>query len=287
MSEETKMVEKKEFALPKGKVKVVPVLRKGSWLGSGHAAEFLFGEAKRKYCAPRHEKTGDIIKVLTPDEEKYLSDVLKRDLSIYVNPKDNYWTKRYVALGNDTVIFDLADPQQYLDYKILLANTKEIAPTGEDKYKKGTYKFAICSLDFEDSTKANKANNKKEAYIHFGKLEAKGKYEMIDFLSAYYFGKPGKKVAENADIKWVTAELDNIIETDLAGYLAIAKDGDINTKILIQKAIAKGALYKDVNSYKLPSTNTIIASNLDDLILWFKDDYNSEEVMKIEAKIQN
>jgi len=50
---------------------------------------------------------------------------------------------------------------------------------------------------------------------------------------------------------------------------------------------AKGALYKDVNSYKLPSTNTIIASNLDDLILWFKDDYNSEEVMKIEAKIQN
>lgn len=287
MKDEVKIVEQKEgFALENKKVKVVPVKRKGSWLGPGHAAEFLFGEAKRKYTAPKGTN-GRIVDVLTKEEEEYLSKKLRRDLSVFAPAKENYWVEHYVALGDSVKIMNLADPQDYLDYKLLLANKNEIAPSGEDKYKKGTYKFAICSIDFEDSTKANKANNKKEAYIYFGKLEAKGKYAMIDFLSAYYFGKPGKRVAENADIKWVTGELDRIIEEDLDGFLAISKDGDIEYKIIIQKALAKQALFKDMNSYILPDTKQIIASNLDQLILWFKDAANSEEVIKIEAKIQN
>lgn len=287
MREEVKTVERKgDSILQNKKVKVVPIKRKGSWLGKGHAAEFLFGEAKRKYTAPKGPN-GRIVDVLTKEEEEFLSKELRRDLSVFSPPKENYWTNHYVALGDSVRILNLADPQDYLDWKLLLANKNEIAPSGEDKYKKGTYKFAISSLDFEDDVKANKANNKKEAYIHFGKLEAKGKYAMIDFLSAYYFGKPGKRVAENADIKWVTAELDRVIEEDLEGYLAISKDGDIEYKILIQKAISKNALYKNRNSYSLPDTNKVIAENLDSLILWFKDPANSEEVVKIEAKIEN
>ncbi len=284
MNEEVKEQKKQmEFKLPNKKVKVTPVRRKGNWLPPSHAASFLFGSASIKYGTPIIAKDRPV-KVLTNEEEAFLSKALDRNLSVYLKKEDNYWLKHQVKLKDEVKILDLSDPQDYLDYKLLLANKDEIAPTGADKYKKGTYRFCISDLEFEDNSKALSLENKLEAYSFISKLFKEGTQGMIDFLSTYYFGKPGKRVPENATSAWLKSELDRIVENDLNGFLSISKDGDYDIKLLITKALSKRIVEKDNSRYTL--NGQLIATNLDDLVIWFKEDKNSEEVVKIEAKVQ-
>lgn len=278
-------IKMKDFKLPNKKIKITPIRRKGTWLPETHAASFLFKEAGVRYCVPITESRNVPIEILTQEEKEFLSKELRVDLSVHLPVKDNYWRNRYVKLKDEVRVFDLSKPEDFIDYKILLANKDEIAPSLADRLKKGTYRFAISDLDYEENTRSKYAQNKREANRFFTKLYDKGSVAMSDFLTAYYYAKPGKRVPENATVVWLESEIDKIIESDLNGFLAIASDPDYETKLLIGKAINKKALYKDSNRYSLPEGG-LIATNLDDLLIWFKDPINSEEVTRIEAKVQ-
>lgn len=283
MNEEKTMIEKKPFTLPNKKVKITPIIRKGGIVPPSHEAAHLFGTSSYRFFAPIISKDR-VAKVLTEEEEAYLSKVLKRDLSEFKEPKENYWMKHGVRIYKQVKVLNLADPQDYVDYKILLLQKDIIAPTGADKYKKGTYKFVISDLDYEDNNRSKTLENKQKAYKFSSKLSDGGKEKMGDFLSAYYFGKPGKRVPDNAQLNWLASEIDRIIESDLLGFLAISEDPDYDLKLTITKAINRGVLNKDKNRIMLPEGG-LIATNMDDLLLWFKDPVNSEEVTKIEMKV--
>ena len=120
MSEEVKdKKEKKPFKLPNRKVKVVPIRRKGAWLPPDHEAAFTFDTAKKKYAAPLVGKNR-VAKVLTDAEQEYFEKVLDRDLNPFKKLEDNYWVTRFVALDKFTTVLNLADPDDYISWKILL-----------------------------------------------------------------------------------------------------------------------------------------------------------------------
>lgn len=284
MEEVKEQKTKMEFKLPNKKVKVSPIRRKGGFLHPSHAASFLFGGASVRYGTPIIAKDRPI-KVLTNEEEAFLSKALDRDLSVYKKKEDNYWLKHQVQLKDEVRILDLSDPQDYLDYKLLLSLKDDIAPDGASKFKKGTYRFCISEMGFEDNSRALTLENKIKGYKFAEKLFNHGIEGMSDFLTAYYFAKPGKRVPENATAAWLKSEIDKVLEEDLTGFLAISEDPDFDIKLLINKAVNKRALYKDVNRYSLPDGG-LIATNLDDLLIWFKDPKNSDEVLRIEARVQ-
>ena len=284
MEEVTKII-KEEFKLPNKKVKVSGIRRKGAWLDEKHAANFLFKDSSVRYCVPLKKDRNEVVDILTPEEKEFLSKELRADLSIHLKPKENYWMNRYVKLKDEVKVLDLSNAQDYIDWKILLSNKDDVAPSAMDKYKKGTYRFCISDLDFEENAKAKHLSKNVEAYKQTGKLLVGGRETMTDFLSAYYFGKPGKQVPLNATVTWLETEIAKVVESDLDGFLAITTDKDYDIKRTIVKAVTARALVRDVNRYSL-SDGGLIATNLDDLLVWFKNPINSEEVVKIEAKIQ-
>ena len=275
--------ENKLFTLPNKKVKVVPIRRKGGWLNEIHPLHeggFLVSGARKKYACPTIGK-GRVANPLTKEEQDYLEGALAEDL----NPlkKDNYWVSHFAVLDRDITILDLSKPLDYINYKVLLLQKDVIAPSGKDRFKKGTYKYFIDDIDFEDRTKYKAATAKKDAYKEFGKLEDKGKPAMIDFLTVYYQNKPGKRADASIDIKKV---VDTIISEDIEGFLSVIADAEYENKVFISKAMRIRAILKEDGKYYLPEGNEVIANSLDDLILWLKDGNNNEAYFQIQARIE-
>lgn len=282
MTEEKVKMEEKEFVLPNRKVKVQYIKRKGGWLPDHHIGAGLHQNSIVKYFTPKKSKHG-FVEVLTPAEQKTLSAILRRDLSPYLEMEKNYWREKAAILRKNDRVLDLSNPEEYIEYKILLVQKDDVAPDVASKLKKGTYRFVLCELDYEDTSRAKRSELKRKAYKEYDKM-SDSKEAMIDFLTAYYYKVPGKRVPEAAKIEWLQAEIDKIIDEDLDGFLKIAVDPDREYKLLIGKALNKRILSKEGSTYSF-FQGAVIARNLDDLLLWFKDPRNSEEVTKIEAKI--
>lgn len=78
--------------------------------------------AIRSLCAPKLS-SGAFINVLTDTEKDYLERIMGLEdnaLSIY-KKKDNFWESVYVRLTKQDNFLNLADPNDYIKYKILLA----------------------------------------------------------------------------------------------------------------------------------------------------------------------
>lgn len=280
MNEEVKT----KFKLPNKKVKVVPIRRKGAWLPPNHEAAHVFGSASKKYSAPLAGK-GRVANPLTREEQDFLEGLLDKDLNPYKNFKENFYIKHFVRLTNEMKILDLSLPEDYLDYKVLLLQKDEIAQSGKDKFSKGTYKYFIDDLDYEDKTRYKSTTAKKEAYKWIGKLEDKGKTAMIDFLNVFYRTKPGKRADDTMSIEALTNLLDAALEDNIDEFLHLAGDPEYDTKVFIHKALQVRALSKEGNVYSLPD-GTPIAKSEDEVILWLKDGVNDEYRLQIQARIE-
>ena len=285
MIEEEVKTEERVFKLPNKKVKVVPIKRKGAWLSPGHEASFLFGNAGKKYAAPLAGPGGRIKKVLTNPEEKFLSNIIARDLNVFNKVEDNYRVTRFVRLDKGFTILDLSDPEDYISYKILLHQPEEVVEGGDNKFSKGGLKYFIDDLQYEDRSRSKSATAKKDAYKEFGKLTSKGKNAMMDFLNVYYQNKPGKTVPQGANETWLESALDKIIEDDIDGFLFISQDPDYDMKVLITMAVKTKALLFYDNKYHTPD-QAVIANSTKDLILYLNNDMNQETVLQIKARIE-
>lgn len=277
---------KTSFTLPNKKVKVQPIKRKGGWLNElhpDHEANFLVANAKIKYAAPTIGD-GRVANPLTKEERVYLEKVLDEDLNP-LKKENNFWTTRFAILDRGMRVLDLSNPLDYIDYKILLMQKDRIAPSGDDKYKKGTYKYYIDDLEYEDKAKYKGVQAKKEAYKFFGKLEQKGKSAYVDFLNVYYQNQPGKKADMTISEEKLVATIDGLIEEETDRFLTVCSDAEYENKLFIIKALKIKAIIVESSKYHLP-TGEIIANSIDDLVLWLKDGNNNEEYLQIQARIE-
>ena len=93
--------------------------------------------ATRTFTVPIIASTGTLKNVLTNAEKAYFEDALGVNLSVH-NKKDNYWENFKVRLTKSDNILDLSNVDDYLKYKVLLANTQFICPSLEDRIEQGT-----------------------------------------------------------------------------------------------------------------------------------------------------
>jgi len=85
--------------------------------------------------------------VLTDSEKAFLEDYMGLEynaLSVY-RKDDNYWFNRQVILRKEDNYLNLRVPDDYIKYKILLANKDNIAPNINTLHNqpKATYKFVL------------------------------------------------------------------------------------------------------------------------------------------------
>lgn len=271
-------------------IKVYPIKKaRGLVDDPEHEAAFLIGNSTIEYVVPRRPD-GKFKDPLTKEERRYLEEI---DTSLDVGPGDlamptkatldkgeyNFWTEYKVTLGQQGDTLDLNDPQDFIKYKVLLANSEAIATSWSERYDKRTYRYALVEEGEEAKEKTTRADKLAKAYEYFGNLNS-DKDEMIKFLRIY-----GKRPSSNSDENFLKAQLSSIIDEDLDGFLRILDDPNYEMKDFINRALSIGALTKEKNQYKLPGGD-IIGRSIEETIEWLSDPANNDVYTHIQDKLE-
>lgn len=275
-----------------GKVTVMPIKRTSDWLPENSDSAFMNTGAKVEYVVPRLQRSGQLVDPLADltDEQK---DVVARqlgyktgdDLNIMKPNKENFWINKPVLIDKNGKHLDLSNVADFINYKILEVNLDFIAPTWEERYNKGTYKFALVFEEEESKLKNTKLDTKKEAYMLFGKIDGSAK-KLSDVLWIYYLtNKEAKRLPNNPSMEYLRGEVGRLIEEKPGEFLSIVTDPLFETKALIQKSINIGLIQRDGMMFKIFGEDTS-KNTLDGLISYLQDERNNNIRISLIGKIE-
>ena len=160
----------------------------------------MMDNAVRGFTVPMLSN-GTYRNVLTDNEKSYLEEILGLEingLSVY-NKKDNFWDDYLIRLNKQDTILDLSIPEDYIKYKVLLANKDTIAPSMKElkEARKATYEYVIMEPNEEFADSRNRVNNTMKCYEEFGAI--KDKFDVLRCIIETLDGRP---VANNTKIEF-------------------------------------------------------------------------------------
>lgn len=254
--------------------------------------------AKRRFVVPKLT-SGLYVNVLTNKEKAYLEHILGLEynaLSIYNKGEKDFWSDKNPS-GISTVILykqdnylDLSQPEDFIKYKILLANKDYIAPSIQalqDK-PKASYQFVIISEDDEMKANLQKINYNKECYKEFGKIE-----NDKDLLTVVVETLANKPLAADTKLNWLQSQCDNYIQADSKLFYKIITDPLLETKALIRKCQNKGLiakrndlLYLNLSDNKEPLCENGEVATLNNAAKFLNSPKRQELLFTLEAKVK-
>lgn len=233
--------------------------------------------------------SGLYVNVLTDKEKEYLEYIMgldKNSLSVY-KKKDNFWDNFQVRLTKQDTYFDLRNPEDYIKYKVLLANKELIAPnlqTLEDR-PKATYKYVLVAE--EDSNKAAKRSMSAtmEAYKLFGKIE-----DDTDTLRVIIELMTQKSVAVRTKVDYLHAQINSLIQLNTKHFVEVAKDEYLPYKVIVKRGVEEGLIANRGGFYYIKKTNTPMCNDGEDPTInsaarWLALPKQQELKFELEAKI--
>lgn len=191
--------------------------------------------AVRWFTVPKLS-SGLYVNVLTDAEKAYLEEVMGLEynaLSIY-KKVDNYWDNLQVRLTKGDNFLNLADPEDYIKYKVLLANKDFIAPSLQvlQDFYKATYQFVIVQEGEETTIAKKEMSATMQSYMEFGKVQ-----DNADILRVIIETLEGRPVAKSSKIEFLQNKVNKLIQAEPKTFLRIITDQLLPTKVLIKKAI--------------------------------------------------
>lgn len=205
-------------------------------------------DAVKVYVVPKLS-TGTYVNVLTNAEMTFLENYMgleKGALSVY-KKIDNFWSDandqgiNTVRLRKQDNYLDLSTPEDYIRYKILLANKDYIAPSPQvlEDRPKATYQFVIIEEGANVNTAKKNMNINKECYKEFGKIE-----DDIETMSTIIELLDSRRLSDNTSKDFLQTKIDEYIQSRPKDFLRIATDATLPTKVLIRRSINKGLITK-------------------------------------------
>lgn len=237
--------------------------------------------AKKTFVVPRLS-SGVFVNVLTDSEKAYLEEIMGLEynaLSVYKRPEsENYWNDgndtgiSRVTLGKDDNYLNLADPEDYIRYKILLANKDFIAPSMQalEDSPKETYQFVIIAEGEETKLAKNNMSYTMRCYKEFGKVE-----EDADTLRTIIELIDGRPTSPHSKLEFLQTKANNLIQADSKLFLRVVTDPLLSTKVLIKKAIAANLISNRGNYLYMRNDNSPLCES------------NEEPTLNIAAKYLN
>jgi hypothetical protein len=235
--------------------------------------------ASRVFVVPRLS-SGMFVNVLTDKEKAFLEDIMGLEynaLSIY-KKVDNFWDDsnengiNKVRLTKQDNYFNLSDPEDYIRYKILLANKDFVAPSLQvlQDSPKATYQFVIISEGEETKTAKNNMSATMRCYKEFGKIE-----DDIETLRVIIETIDGRPTSKTAKLEFLQTKANDLIQADSKIFLRVITDPMLSTKVLIKRSIEAGLISNRGNYLYLRSDNTPLC------------EANEEPTLNIAAKYLN
>ena len=181
-------------------------------------------------------------------------------LSIY-KKENNYWSNRQVRLLKQDNILDLSDPEQYIKYKILLANKDDIAPSLQalQDIPKATYKFVLIKEGEETSNARQEMSATMQAYMEYGKYE-----NDADTLRTIIETIDGRPLAVNTKVEFLQTRINKLIQADAKLFLKVITDPLLPTKVTIKRAVEAGLVSNRGGFFYLREDGSPLCGNNED-----------------------
>ena len=235
--------------------------------------------AVRTFVVPRLS-SGMFVNVLTDKEKAFLEEIMGLEynaLSIY-KKVDNFWDDsnengiNKVRLTKQDNYFNLSDPEDYIRYKILLANKDYIATSLQalQDTPKATYQFVIISEGEETKVAKNNMSTTMMCYKEFGKIE-----DDVDTLRVIVETIDGRPTSQTAKLEFLQTKVNSLIQADSKIFLKVITDPMLSTKVLIKRAIEAGLISNRGNYLYLRKDNTPLC------------EANEEPTLNVAAKYLN
>ena len=231
----------------RGETVIVRHVSKGSDLFSGERHVLAGGMADtsfRRITVPL-TSNGSFKPVLTEDEADYLEKVMcMQPGTLSAHKKtDNYWSSvnpaATVQLGKHDMTLNLADPVDFIKYKILLCNSDRIAPDVKtlEEHHKESYEYVLIKSEDEMDDKKSRMTNLMECYRIYGKIE-----EDADKLRCIIELINKRPLAAGTKLSWLQTTCNDIIQDQTKTFLRVATDPLLDMKVFIKKCVAVGLI---------------------------------------------
>ena len=225
--------------------------------GKGHVLSGGMSEnATREFVVPRLQSTGAFKNVLTDNEKAFLEKIMGLEynaLSVY-RKNDNFWSDNNpvgigkVILHKQDNYLDLSNPEDYIKYKILLANKDYIASSLQEleDNPKATYQFVIVSENAETQMNLSRMDATKRCYMEYGKIE-NDKATLRVVIETF----EGRPTSPNTKLDFLQGKINDYIQKDPRRFLNIVQDELLPVKVLIKKSVDAGLIAKRNDAYYL------------------------------------
>lgn len=252
--------------------------------------------ATRGFVVPRLSSTGMFVNVLTKNEKDFLERAMGLEynaLSVY-KKKDNFWDDSNptgigrVILHKQDNYLDLSIPEDYIKYKILLANKDYIAPSLQalEDRPKATYQFVIVNENAEAKMKIGKMDVIKKSYMEYGKIE-----DDFDTLRVVIELLEGRPVSSKVKLDYLQGKVNEWIQSNPRRFISTVKDELLPTKVLIKKCVEAGLIGKKNDTYYLRADGTPLCemneeSTLNNAAKYISSVKRQELKYSLEAKLK-
>ena len=239
--------------------------------------------------------SGRYVNVLTDSEKDFLEELMglpPNALSIY-KKVDNFWDDANeagiskVTLRKQDNYLNLANVEDYIRYKILLANKDYIAPSLEalETNPKATYQFVILTEDSETQSAKKGMTTLMQCYTAYGKIE-----DEVDTLRVIIETLTGVRVHKNTKKEFLQTKVNELIQGNSKMFLKVATDPMLSTKVLIRRCVEEGLIAHRGNQYYIKDGNIPMCEDgeptLNVAAQWINLPKNQEIKLSLEAKLK-
>ena len=258
----------------------VSFIKRNNGMPDNHVLSGGMAEGSKMTLVVPKLNTGTFVNILTDAEKSFLEEYMGLEynaLSIYKKPdSDNFWNDANANGINKVVLikgdnyFDLSNPQDYIKYKILLANKNIICPslTTLKETPKATYRFVVIAEGEESKQAKTNMNNTMLCYKEYGKIE-----ENIDLLRMIVETLDGRPTAPTVKLEFLQNKCNTLIQKDPKKFLSVITDPLLSTKALIKLSIENGSIANRGNYLYLRSDNTPLCEQNEEPTLNFAAKY--------------
>ena len=188
--------------------------------------------------------------VLTNEEKDYLERELGLDsnaLSVY-KTENNFWDNFRIRIGKEGMKLNLSDPNDYIKYKVLLANVDVVAPSVKERMErpKATYRYELVRLGEEASIESAKMDAMMESYKAFGKIE-----DDLDTMRVLVELLDGRPYSKDESVVFFRQRINLLIQADAKRFLQYIKDPLLHTKVIIRRGVELGKVSMKNDYYYL------------------------------------
>lgn len=241
-------------------VRLMPITRAGGMFKEeSHDGAFMFTGTVLSFVLPfdvKHHRFPTVFETI--DEQIAFETLLGVDLNMYNNDKKSFWKTFNIKIVKDDKLMkygytlDLRDPMDALKYRVCKV-IPQIAPSWKEKDDNPAYRLAIVLEGEMEQAGAKKADNRKRAYLFFGKIDG-SQEKMYDLLRVM-----GEAPPKNATIAWLKGTIDQMIEDPkkIGKFLSVIDDENYEFKLFIEDAKECGAIVVRDRKFYLPGGDPI------------------------------